>query len=575
MKDPAFAGAGAPEKPAEELPALALLLLFGLALVLRLYDLGAESFWGDEINMIRFSRGERSLELSFGNALLYLPILRLFGSFAGQALSAEVAYRLPAALFGAATVPLVALLALRWDGRRVVALLAALFVALSPAHLALSQEAHAYAAFVFWVVAALLCAERAGRRGDLPSWLGLAACASIAPHFHLFLFVLLPPLLTSLLLARPELWRRPRRAELQAAAAAALLYLVMVANLLWRWVLPLTARLLTKIRGAEDSGVEYFDTNPYLFTIDRELFAKAFRELMMWRSPFVVLIWAAAALLLVGLVALYRRRPASVVLLISFVVLALPPITYFSWASRIDFGTRRLIFFLPLLGLAFGAACLALGELVARLARRKERAQAAGLACGLVAALVYAGSATTGYYFGETKWDLRSTARLIEEKAEPGDLVLVFTADRLSLYHSPQPEQPYELHELWWYRNHLDLENLPDRMLVFWPATFLVGRFGELGQALEKAGAVNLPLGTGYQLSLLDRRASPEQRRAEARKMLEALIAIKGERPYLRARLAELYLEEGREAEALAEQQQADRRSLRGRFPTRYFFFGQ
>ncbi len=68
--------------------------------------------------MIRFSRGERPINLAFGNALLYLPILRLFG---GDGVS-EFAFRLPAALFGAATVPLVYLLALRWDGRRSAAL---------------------------------------------------------------------------------------------------------------------------------------------------------------------------------------------------------------------------------------------------------------------------------------------------------------------------------------------------------------------------------------------------------------------------------------------------------------------
>ena len=548
---------------------LGLALVCALALFLRLYDLGAESFWGDEINMIRFSRGERPLELSFGNALLYLPLLRLFG---GDGAS-EFAFRLPAALFGAATVPLVALLGLRWDGRRSAALLAALFVALAPAHLALSQETHSYAAFVFFVVAALLCAERAGRGGGWIPWLGFAALAGIATHLHLFLFFLMPPLFGAALLARGHL-RRPTRQELAWGASASALYLLIVSPLLWRWVLPLLGGLVAKTSGAQDTGVDYFDSHKHLFQIDLELFAKAFRELIAWRGPFLVVIGAAAALLLLGLWALYRRRPASAGLILLFVVLALPPITYFSWQSGIDFGTRRLLFLLPLFALALAAGCLELGRLLAAALRRPADAELAGVAAGLVAALVYGGSATAGYYFGETKWDLRSTGRLIDLEAKPGDEILVFTLDRLSLYRPPKKEDGFGLHEVWWYRKNLNLEQLPPRLMVFWPAAFVADRFGELDAMLKARGAIDIPLGTGFQLTVLERDGSPAERRAKARELVERLIAIKGERPYLRARLATLHLEDGHQQEAMAEQAKADRRSLRGRFPTRYFFFG-
>ncbi len=155
----------------------------------------------------------------------------------------------------------------------------------------------------------------------------------------------------------------------------------------------------------------------------------------MWRGPFLALVAAGAVVLLLGLAALFRRRAAGGWLVVFFVVLPLPLITWFSWQSAIDFGTRRLIFLLPFLGLAAAAACLGLGELVRRLAKKPDRATAAGLAVGLVAALVYAGSGTAAYYFGESKWDLRSVARLIEKKAQPGDQILVYTLDRLSLYH--------------------------------------------------------------------------------------------------------------------------------------------
>lgn len=518
-----------------------------LGLFLRLHGLGAESFWGDEINMIRFSRGERPLELSFGNALLYLPVLRLFGGGGAS----EVAFRLPAALFGAATVPLVALLALRWDGRKSAALLAALLLALAPAHLALSQETHAYGAFVFFVVASLLCAEKAGREGGFVPWLGFAALAGVATHLHLFLFFLMPPLAAAALLARGHL-RRPSRGELRWAAAASALYLAIVAPLLWRWVLPLASGLVTKASGAA-TGVEYFDKHHHLFAVEPGLFAKSFRELMVWQGTFPWVVWAAATLLLAGLAALWRQRPAAAALVVLFVALALPPITYFSWQSGIDFGTRRLIFLLPLFALPAAAGCLAAGRLAVLILRQPRRAELAGGLAGLLAAALYAGTATAGYYVTETKIDLRSSGRLIELTARPGDCILVFTLDRLSLYRPPRPEDPFEMHEVWWYRKHLKVDEMQHRLLVFWPPGVAAKRFGELDLKLDQKGAIDIPLGAHFELTLFDPAASPEELRAQAREMVEALIAIKGERPYLRDRLAALSPGSGPEAVAAEE----------------------
>lgn len=78
-----------------------------VAAVLLLSDLGGKCLWGDEMNMVWFATGVRDLQLTSGNAIGYLPLLRLIASVAPT----DFALRLPAALFGIATVPLSTLLA--------------------------------------------------------------------------------------------------------------------------------------------------------------------------------------------------------------------------------------------------------------------------------------------------------------------------------------------------------------------------------------------------------------------------------------------------------------------------------
>ncbi len=111
---------------------------------------------------------------------------------------------------------------------------------------------------------------------------------------------------------------------------------------------------------------------------------------------------------------------------------------------------------------------------------------------------------------------------------------------------------------MWWYRNNLKLDALPSRLWVFWPPSFVTSRFGELGQALEREGAIGIPLGTGFELTCSTAAPPPPSAAPRPARWWEELIAIKGERPYLRAKIATLLLEDGRQDEAMA--QQEDRR---------------
>lgn len=125
--------------------------IVALAFVLQLADLGARSLWFDEIYTVRIA-GEPTLDDLWASYReserqppLHYLLLRAWMSIAG---SGDAAVRVPFAVLAAASVWLVAWLALRLLGRR-VALYGAFLLAISPALLMFGRMARYYSLAVF------------------------------------------------------------------------------------------------------------------------------------------------------------------------------------------------------------------------------------------------------------------------------------------------------------------------------------------------------------------------------------------------------------------------------------------
>lgn len=161
-----------------------LLGLFALALVARLFHIGSQPFWLDEV--ITYQRIHLPLKAliadSFANRHFpnYFLMLRLLaGSHAG-----DFAWlRLPSALFGALTAGVVFMLARDIAGRS-AGIIAGLLMALSPLQVQYGQEARPYALLVLLITVALwgllrVVQDAADRRIDArvrhSAWLTYAA----------------------------------------------------------------------------------------------------------------------------------------------------------------------------------------------------------------------------------------------------------------------------------------------------------------------------------------------------------------------------------------------------------------
>ncbi len=150
----------------EERVVFSLVLLTLLALLLRLFHLGHQGFWIDE--MITLQQG-----LVPGHGLweqflddYHNPLVTVVVTWLTRIGTSEALLRLPGAVLGGLSVPLVYLLGKHLAGVR-VGLLAALLLAVHPFHIFHSQELRGYGWMVFFGMAAAVVAAGAKTRLSL------------------------------------------------------------------------------------------------------------------------------------------------------------------------------------------------------------------------------------------------------------------------------------------------------------------------------------------------------------------------------------------------------------------------
>lgn len=227
----------------------------GLALVLRFWGLGDQSFWYDEWLTTEAVSGSlpdlaRHVANREGITPPYFVVMWVWARLVGDG---EAALRSFSALAGAATVPVAYAIASALGQRRRVALGAAFLVATNPLLVWYSQEARPYSLLALLGALSVLAAvqaDRTGRRGDVLRW-GLVSAAAVAVHYFA-VFVVVGE--AAGLLARR---RVPRRLLALAAVPGALVLAALApvavkqhghaANRDWISHFPLGARL-------EDAG---------------------------------------------------------------------------------------------------------------------------------------------------------------------------------------------------------------------------------------------------------------------------------------------------------------------------------
>lgn len=397
-------------RPLSLLSAALAALLVLLAFLLRLRGLDAESLWFDEAISFTFARA--SLPELFQSIAqdnhppLYFLLLHLWLSLVGQS---EYALRWLSLAPGVATVALLFPLTLRWSRGLasplplVAALLACLWLALSPFHRFHSQEARVYTWAALWVGLALYAQLRIGGPGrSRRRWwvvLTLAGMLGLYTHYHVGLF------LAGAAIGWPILVGARRMAPGAAALAVS-----FGAFLPWAPV--------ALARSASDRS--YWPGSPEPLPLAGRAFAALSGGAALSPESGAALGWVTALLLALGVLLLWRAPLSSRRALFLAAILVLPALFLFTQVlARPKFDPRYLLPLLVPAAVALGLGAIAplrLGVLPP-LARRLALVPLPGLAA---LALLPAGPAA--------EWqrpDFRGAVRFIEREALADDAVVL------------------------------------------------------------------------------------------------------------------------------------------------------
>lgn len=165
-----------------------LYLVVALGAALRLYGLGAESFWIDEVASLRYITGRTVLEVITEvphidrHPPLYYALLRGWIDLVG---TGETAVRLLSATVGIATIPALYGVGARLFDRRVGVVSAGL-LAVSRFHVHYSQTARMYSLLAFGAVCSMYFLVRLRTRSSWPLWAGYVGATVVTATAHAF-----------------------------------------------------------------------------------------------------------------------------------------------------------------------------------------------------------------------------------------------------------------------------------------------------------------------------------------------------------------------------------------------------
>lgn len=441
-----------------------------LGLVLRLFHLGAQSFWHDEaLSALLAAKDWSSILLTTAQDVhppLYYLLLHAW-LLLGRS---EAVIRLLSALAGVAAIPVTFALAQAiFESRPVykdlaqqIGLLSALFMAIAPFQIVYAQEARMYTLFLLLTELATLFFLRVVRSGQRRDLLGLVACSALSLYTDYFALFLLLVYGSFVLI----FWRRYNHL-LKPLITAALAVLILF--LPWLNVFLHQAGAVAGSYWIERPTLVAPFATLYLFMVSYSLpnlelpptFLRLFQPAEAW-PRLVVPIVPFSLFLSLGFFAIILNEARRVLRSkgrmresITFVLLFLflsPTATYFISLMRPIYLDRALLFTAPGLYIL-----LAWGVVEAR---EKRLLVGLGLAVTLLAAL-----SLGNYYFNSAFWKLpnRDVASYVAASYRAGDVVL-HTSDGSHLpaiYYQPSLEQ-YLLPD----DPHSVRSNLPSQAIV-------------------------------------------------------------------------------------------------------------
>ena len=409
------------------LPNAAIAAVLVLAGALRLPTLGSRSLWLDEAIVAHAGSDGvwsaiQQAKTDWGGVPLDYVLVSASISLLGRS---EWAVRLPAVLLGLASVLLLYYLGKLLAGRE-TGIVAAVLLAVSPAHLWYSQEARFYSLAVFMTLLTTLLFAIALRSNKRRAWAGYGVSCVLALYSQYYLALVIGLHVGSLLLS--TLLKR-RKSDMRNWISMSLV-LGFTALAFLPWLLWVTLPQATGVRPE-------FPSPPLELRFMFESMAWMLTNQMidLWQVPLALAVlplamaayqsWANRQVLILAALGLVLMAPLAVVLI--------------DRQQSYFFAPRQLIFALPFL-------CLLLAYGAVEIRKTSRIAAAVGLA--LVVGYVVFSGILVGQQWSDQKDNYREVGALLESRATGDDRIGAFPSASLALRYYYDPEPPLEIHAI-------------------------------------------------------------------------------------------------------------------------------
>jgi len=397
-------------------------LLLAFAAALRLYDLGGKQLWVDEIMQAMATSPRLSLLEVLRAATGHVgmaPLDYIIQHYVAVALgTSEFALRLPAAVFGTATVAAVYCLFRKLLDSRVAFLCAALY-AVYPLHHHYSQAGRPYALFVLLTVLSWLAYCRVLEHGSRSNWILYAAANTVLLYSQYFgMFVLASQALTSLAMLSPRLRDSSpfsRKIDLRFLVIQTFA-IVASAALLAPWVV----YAIGGIRGTPSMPAQF----------GPRLALSFIQELGDGSHP---LAWILIFLAVLGARKLEREKSHGLLwLLLIWLIMPIPLIFFLLWLRDYFFAIRHFLFITPAL---FALVSLGITDLseqwISVTSRQRVKWATAGIVAGISLLVI-------GLHVPDTREDFRGAAQYLSQNVAPGDIVIAPHIEGILSYYYPR-----------------------------------------------------------------------------------------------------------------------------------------
>lgn len=401
-----------------------LLLIFPLAVLVRLFKLGEKQLWLDEIlQALHTSKGSLSQVLKAattdrGAAPLDYVIQHLTISTFGRS---AFAARIHAATFGIIAVVVLYYLARRLAGTR-VANLATLLYAVFPLHVWYSQEGRPYSLFDLMTLCSYTAFYELLVKRRARNWLYFAAISVVMVYTDYYGAIVL--LCQGVFLCL--LWSERIRNSLAEMPSVGFRFLVRFVGLVaicFGLLLPWLLFAFSTV----------YDFHPTPERFNGWLALRILKELSYSGYPLSILLLVIAFL---GVKRLrQQKKDGQALLLLTWFVIPFPVILFILWREQYFFAIRQILFTTPALFILIGHGILRLKEYYAAKVSNARGLAVAGFACVLVFSISVS---TIIYHMPDRREDIRGAAHYLRNHVSNESIVMAPGIGELLSYYFPR-----------------------------------------------------------------------------------------------------------------------------------------